>query len=68
MAEEVESDATKGKKKSSLYLKMMCDAVCYADLVDQFRTRLKDRPEGPSDAVAAIETLLDLIRSSKGPL
>ena len=37
-----------------------------SDLVDQFRAKLEDRPEGPSDAVAAIETLLDLIRSSKG--
>lgn len=37
-----------------------------ADLVEQFRAKLEDRPEGPSDAVAAIETLLDLIRSSKG--
>ena len=36
------------------------------DLVDQFRAKLEDRPEGQSDAVAAIETLLDLIRSSKG--
>lgn len=38
----------------------------YTDLVDQFRARLEDKPEAPSDAVAAIETLLDLIRSSKG--
>lgn len=37
-----------------------------ADLVEQFRAKLEDKPEGPSDAVAAIETLLDLIRSSKG--
>lgn len=32
----------------------------------RFRERLVDHPGGPSDAVAAIETLLDLIRSSKG--
>ena len=36
------------------------------DLVERFRDRLEDRPEGRSDAVAAIETLLDLIRNSKG--
>ena len=36
------------------------------DLVEHFRARLEDRPEGRSDAVAAIETLMDLIRSSKG--
>ena len=36
------------------------------DLVERFRARLDDGPHGTSDAVAAIETLLDLIRSSKG--
>jgi hypothetical protein len=38
----------------------------FSDLVGQFRAKLDDRPEGSSDAVAAIETLLDLIRNSKG--
>lgn len=35
------------------------------DLVDRFRARLNDDPTGPSDAVAAIGTLLDLIKRSK---
>ena len=40
--------------------------LVYADLVDRFRARLNDDPTGPSDAVAAIGTLLDLIKRSKG--
>ena len=36
------------------------------ELVTSFRSRLVEDPDGPSDAVAAIKTLLDLIRNSKG--
>ena len=36
------------------------------DLVEQFRARLDEGPDGPSYAVAAIETLLAMIRNSKG--
>ena len=40
--------------------------VLLLELVATFRSRLVEDPDGPSDAVAAIRTLLDLIKNSKG--